>query len=411
MRAVIASAVAAGTVAAPPSKSLAHRLLLCGALAQGQTVLAGMGENEDILATADCVRQMGAGLVWAGDTLTVTGTGGRIHGGSYFCRESGSTLRFLLPLALCSGEKVCFTGSPRLMERGVEVYRTVLGEKGIAFSCLPAEVRATGRLSGGMYVLPGNISSQFITGLLYALPLCEADSTLRVLPPLESRGYLEMTLSVLARAGIRIERAEDTVFRIPGGQRYCPGNARVEGDWSAAAFLLALNALGGRVRVQGLSVPSLQGDSVCAGLFDPAAQPLFGVDLADCPDLGPVCFAVAAARGGGSFTGTRRLRIKESDRAAAMAEELGKFGIRMQVEENAVTVLPGTLHKPQTALCGHNDHRIVMALAVLCTRTGGTIEGAQAVRKSYPDFFRDLACLGVPVRLEETEKGETDAIL
>ena len=215
---------------------------------------------------------------------------------------------------------------------------------------------------------------------------------------MESRPYIDITLGVLRRFGILAEETEANVFHISHGP-YRALTADVEGDWSNAAFFYALNALGGDVTVTGLSPDSLQGDRVCADLLARLQNGFCEVDIAGTPDLGPVLFAAAAALHGGRFTGTRRLAIKESDRAAAMAQELSKLGVKTEIEENAVTVFPGGLTPPQEPLCGHNDHRIVMALSVLLTQTGGTIEGAEAVKKSFPGFFEVLKGLGIAVHV------------
>ena len=386
-----------GTVAAPPSKSMAHRLLLCAALAEGVSTVRGIAESEDMLATLDCIRALGADWTRTGDTVTVRG-GLHPTGRPFPCRESGSTLRFFIPAALLSGGEAVFTGTQRLMERGVGVYEAVFAEKGIAVEKQAARLTLRGRLSAGAYTLPGNVSSQFISGLLFALPLLDADSSLTILPPVESRPYLELTRAAQRTFGVfSEERGEDRIF-LPGRQRYHAAQAVAEGDWSNAAALLALNALGGTVTVTGLDAQSLQGDRACVDHLAALERPGAALDLSACPDLAPVLFAVAAAKDGAHFTGTRRLRIKESDRAQAMAQELEKFGIRVRVEENAVTVFPGALHTPSEPLDSHNDHRIVMALALLCTQTGGEITNAEAVKKSYPSFFDDLRRLGLEVR-------------
>ena len=217
-----------------------------------------------------------------------------------------------------------------------------------------------------------------------------------MIPPVESRPYIDITLGVMRQFGIAVAQTEENIFHIPGG-RYRAVSAAVEGDWSNAAFFYALNALGGDVTVTGLTPDSLQGDRVCVGMLERLRNGFAEIDIAETPDLGPVLFAAAAALHGGRFTGTRRLAVKESDRAAAMAAELAKCGVKTEVEENAVAVLPGGLTKPAEPLCGHNDHRIVMALAVLLTQTGGTIEGAEAVGKSFPGFFTELGKLGIDV--------------
>lgn len=384
---------AAGTAAAPPSKSCAHRMLLCGALAEGESVIEGIAPSQDMLATVDCIRAMGGACRLEGDTAYITGTGGHIRpGGTYPCRESGSTLRFCIPPALLSGGSAVFTGTPRLMERGVGIYETILAQKGISVSRTPDAVTFSGQLTPGDYTLRGDVSSQFVTGLLLALPLLPGGSTLRVLPPVESRPYIDITLDIMAAFGVRVEEREPNLFSIPGGQRYASRRAAVEGDWSNAAFLLALD---GDVTVTGLRPDSLQGDRVCRDMLHRLESPGAVLDISACPDLGPILFAAAARGCGGVFTGTHRLRIKESDRIAAMAQELSKFGAQIREEEDRVTVLRRPLHPLREVLDGHNDHRIVMALAVLCASLGGTIRGAEAVNKSWPDFFSTLKALGL----------------
>lgn len=389
---------AAGTAAAPPSKSCAHRMLLCGALAEGESVIEGIAPSQDMLATVDCIRAMGGACRLEGDTAYITGTGGHIRpGGTYPCRESGSTLRFCIPPALLSGGSAVFTGTPRLMGRGVGIYETILAQKGISVSAAPDAVTFSGQLTPGDYTLRGDVSSQFVTGLLLALPLLPGGSILRVLPPVESRPYIDITLDIMAAFGVRVEEWEPNLFSIPGGQRYESRRAAVEGDWSNAAFLLAL---AGDVTVTGLRPDSLQGDRVCRDMLHRLESPGAVLDISACPDLGPILFAAAARSCGGVFTGTHRLRIKESDRIAAMAQELSKFGGQIREEEDRVTVLHRPLYPPREALDGHNDHRIVMSLAVLCASLGGTIRGAEAVSKSWPDFFPSLEALGLRMDIQ-----------
>ncbi len=398
MTVTIHPGAAHGAVSAPPSKSCGHRMLLCSALASGESVIKGISQSQDMLATMDCIRAMGGQCRLEGDRAYVTGTGGRAaESAAYPCRESGSTLRFCIPLALVPGGRAAFTGTRRLMERGIGIYEEILPPKGIQIEKTPDHIILSGRLLPGDYTLRGDVSSQFVSGLLLALPLLEGDSTLRILPPVESRPYIAITLDVMAAFGVRAEQREEDLFFLPGGQRYESRAASVEGDWSNAAFLLAL---GSSVSVTGLREGSLQGDRVCRDMLRRLEKPGAQLDLTSCPDLGPVLFAAAARAGGAVFAGTRRLRIKESDRVAAMAQELSKFGVRVQAEENRVTVFPGGLSAPRETLDGHNDHRIVMALSVLCASVGGTIRGAEAVNKSYPGFFRDLQSLGLQVDIQ-----------
>ncbi|MBR3769967.1 MAG: 3-phosphoshikimate 1-carboxyvinyltransferase, partial [Lachnospiraceae bacterium] len=237
---------------------------------------------------------------------------------------------------------------------------------------------------------------QFITGLLLTLPLVEGDSCLTVTGKFESASYVDLTISAMQKFGITVTR-KDNIFNIKSGQQYKAAEYTVEGDCSNAAFLDAFNLLGGEVKVLGVDDDTLQGDRVYKEMFEGLKEGERQFELSDCPDLAPVMFAMAAYQGGAKFLGTARLRIKESDRAAVMAEELAKFGIAVEVFDNSVRVHGGELRTPGEVLCGHNDHRIVMALSLLCSVTGGCIEDAQAVTKSFPDFFERIAELGIKV--------------
>ena len=391
---------ATGVITAPPSKSVAHRLLIAAALAEGESIIENVAFSEDVLATLDCLAALGARAEVEGSSVRMVGIGGAVKGaGELRCRESGSTLRFLIPVALLGGKGV-FSGAERLMARGIGVYREMLGDVGVSFTEEPDRITAEGTLVAGRYTMRGDVSSQFVSGMLFALPLLAGDSVLEILPPFESREYVDITVDVLARFGVKVEKINEFTYHIRGGQRYLPSHLAVEGDWSNAAFLLGLNTLGGEVSVEGLNANSLQGDRICVSLFERLENTDEVIDLSGCPDLAPVLFAVAAAKHGARFVGTRRLAIKESDRAAAMASELSKMGARVDVEENAVTVYGGALHAPTEAIDGHNDHRIVMSMSLLATLVGGEIEGAEAIKKSYPDFFEALSSLGIEVQYE-----------
>ena len=394
MRVTLEPGALRGTVAAPPSKSMAHRMLICAALAEGESTVRPIEQSEDILATSDGLRALGAGIREDGDALRVTGCRPESAGNGVIpCRESGSTLRFMLPLCLLGGKEMRLTGCERLMSRPLDVYETLCRERGFRLEKKADGITVQGKLTPGEYTVRGDLSSQFITGLLYALSLLEGDSKIRILPPIESEPYLKMTLEAMEASGVRIERDGNTL-RIPGGQAYRNGEKTVEGDWSNAAFFEALREAGHDIRVTGLREDSLQGDKICREYFRRIRGGNAGVDVTDCPDLAPVLMAFAAMNGGALLTGTRRLQFKESDRGAVMAEELAKFGVTAEIGENEIRIGGKTPEAPREILQGHNDHRIVMALAVLCTRTGGTIEGAEAVRKSFPGFWDSLRSLG-----------------
>ena len=389
---------ACGTLAAPPSKSAAHRMLLCAGLSRGESVVRNVAFSEDILATLDVLRAMGAKIHIDGNCVSVAGADPMqaVCTDEISCRESGSTLRFCIPLLLLSGNTFTLSGKGRLMQRPQSVYEDLCKQQGLRFDRSDGRITLAGPLRPGGFEIPGDISSQFISGLLFALPLLDGDSTLRLLPPVESRSYIDITLAALRAFGVKAAWTDETTLQIPGGQRCSPQDVAVEGDCSNAAFLGALQAFGDDVTVTGLSANTLQGDRVYTGYFQQLQHGCPTLDISDCPDLGPVLMAAASGLHGCILTGTRRLAIKESDRGAAMAAELKKLGVTCEIEDNAIRVSAG-LHAPSEPLFGHNDHRIVMACAVLLTRVGGTITGAEAVTKSFPDFFDRLRGLGIEV--------------
>ena len=390
-----------GIMEAPPSKSMAHRLLIGAGLAKGKSIIEGISSSEDMKATLDCLSAIGAEYETEGDKVTITGADIRNipEGAVLKCRESGSTLRFFIPICLLDGKTFTLTGSEKLLSRPLSVYEDIFKKQGITFEAAPDKIKVGGKLQSGTYKIKGNISSQFITGLLFVLPLMEEDSVIQLIPPVESLSYINLTIEALATFGVEIKWQDEKTLFIKGGQSYKAVSAKVEGDYSNAAFFAALNELGSEIEISGLNPKSLQGDKVYEKNFALLGKGTPTINISDCPDLGPILFAVAAVKGGGVFTGTRRLKIKESDRASAMAEELSKFGVAVTVHDDSVVVYPHDFHAPTEVLCGHNDHRIVMSCAVLSTFTGGKIEGAEASRKSLPDFFERLKKLGFEVNL------------
>ena len=401
MQAKIFPSVARGRMIAPPSKSAAHRLLICAGFSPERSVIHGVAASQDMLATMDCLRALGAEIDYTEGVVTIHGVDPAAAPDCTLpCRECGSTMRFFVPVALLSGSKIRLTGSETLLKRPMSVYESICAEQGLSYALDSSALTVSGRLTPGRYSVAGNISSQFISGLCFALPLLRGDSEIEIIPPVESRPYIDMTLEALRAFGVRASFTSPTTISIPGGQHYAGRELAVEGDYSNAAFFEALTTLGGEVFMLGLRPDSLQGDRVYRRYFKALAAGFADINLSDCPDLGPVCMAVAAAKHGAHFRGTRRLRIKESDRCACMAEELAKFGVRCAVGEDDMTVFPSALKAPTESLSGHNDHRIVMALSVLATLTGGVIEGAQAVNKSLPDFFERLKTLGIEVETD-----------
>lgn len=400
MKAVIKPSKAEGVIMAPPSKSMAHRYLICAALAEGESIISNISYSEDVLATLDCIRALGAEIIQSEEHVSIIGKGISAGGILRFsCRECGSTLRFMVPIAMMREEESILTGSETLLTRPMSVYEEIATSQDLMYVKEGSEIHVKGRLSAGGYWVKGNISSQFISGLMFALPLLEEDSTINLIPPVDSRSYIDLTVKALLRFGVEVKWVDDTTLFVKGGQKYQPADVTVEGDFSNAAFMEAFNTIGGQVTTNGLDMTSAQGDRVYFDYFARLMEGRACLDISNCPDLGPILFVVAAANYGGDFTGTRRLAIKESDRGRVMCEELAKFGIECSQEEDSIHIGCGDIKAPDQILHGHNDHRIVMSLATLLTLTGGEVDDAEAVRKSFPDYFTRIGRLGVDVQL------------
>ena len=402
-------------VTLPPSKSLSHRVVIAAALADGVSTIANLGDSKDITATKDALRHLGITFT-EGDILRVEGKAQwALDGQIVDCNESGSTLRFLIPIFSLRPDLTTFTGRGRLMERPQNVYQQLWRERGLMFTQKDAFLRVQGPLRAGTFTMDGNVSSQFVSGLLFALPLCEGDSKIVVRKPFESSSYVGLTLDVLAKAGIEID-TDGYTFYIKGGQHYHPAHYVVPGDDSQMVFFAACALLYGiPVDILGADQHSKQGDHVLLEhmqAFGGKVAPIRGgyrispgehhgacIDLGDCPDLGPMLFALASQMPGKTvFKHCMRLRMKESDRIECMEEELRKLGCQITSHGGTVTVegKPGIISGQ--VLDGHNDHRIVMALSVLAGIGEGTrITGAEAITKSYPGFFEDLAKIGVEI--------------
>lgn len=399
MKVKILPSKTSGEVSAPPSKSFAHRYLIGSVLSRGKCVIKNIADSDDISATLSCIEQLGGSVTKDGNTVTVIPTNEKqIENAVFDCKESGSTLRFFIPVVLATGAKNCtFLGSERLLARGIKEYEKLFENSDVIIKSDEKAIEVNGTLSAGNYEISGEVSSQYTTGMLFALSVLSGKSTLKITGNAESRAYVDMTIKVLKDFGADIAEPEKNFFEINGKGRLSPDEFTVEGDWSNAAFLIALSRLLGTISVSGLNENSVQGDRFCTVAFDALDGENAEIDLKDCPDLAPILFAYAAYKNGGRFINTRRLRVKESDRANVMAEELKKFGANVKVYENSVEIEKTQLKPPIVPLCGHNDHRIVMALSVLAAVFGAEIDGAEAVNKSYPDFFRVIKKAGVNV--------------
>ncbi len=419
-----------GTVELPSSKSAAHRALLCAALSGMETVVSGIDGSKDIEAMLGAVSALGAEVIYKQEKKRAAFSEAGLHpgnGGEINCLESGNTLRFIVPVAAALGGEWIFTGSGRLPERPMSVYQEILPQHGVIYApsgSKPGEnlpLKLSGKLTPGVFRVPGNISSQFISGLLFALPLLESESEIVLTSPLESEGYVELTLSILEAFGISCMRTKQG-WKIPGSQKYSASQYTVEGDWSQAAFFLSMAALshdGRKIYLSGLNRNSAQGDKACVSCFEkfglstcwendvltawnPNGQKPFGglkgtvIDASQINDLVPALAVCAAlAQGETRITHAERLRLKESDRLHAMREAIIGLGGRAEETEDGL-LIHGVPELLGGKVKGENDHRIVMALAAASLRSKNpvTVTDAWSIRKTYPRFFEDLKKLG-----------------
>ena len=402
MNMTITPAVLKGTVTPPPSKSQAHRLIIAAALSDGFCKLSNVDLSEDIQATLRCMRTLDADA--SADGTIIRGAD-LVDGHEepapevMDCGESGSTLRFLIPVALALKGGGKFTGHGRLMERPQEPYFALFREKGIFYEQKDGVLTVEGKLTAGVYTLPGNVSSQFITGLLYALPLLEGDSRIELTTDLESRGYVDMTLDALKRFGVTAEYDGKRTFHVPGNQYYQHQNLAIEADWSNAAFWYGAKFLGCPVEIGGLDQASVQGDRAIAGFYEQMGRAgRLELDVSQCPDLVPPLAAMAALRAGETtaIVNAGRLRIKESDRLATVTEVLNALGARVEEHEDHLVIHGREKLAGGVTVSGHNDHRIAMMAAIAAIRCEKpvTITGAECVKKSYPRFWEDYEALG-----------------
>jgi len=398
-----------GVVTPPASKSALHRAVICASLASGESVIKNAAMSQDIEATAKCMESLGASIIRSGGELVVKGTGGRVNGGvTLDCGESGSTLRFLVPIAAISGGETAFTGRGRLMRRPMDAFEPTLLKRGVKILREHDALIVTGRLTPGEFKLQGNVSSQFVSGLLLALPLLSGDSVITMTSQLESAGYVDMTIDALACAGVYIEHRENR-YLAPGGQTYKRVDREIEADYSQAAFFLVAGALGCDCGCSGLSPDSLQGDRrileilrsggaivetrasgdvfVKPGAFRPQT-----VDASDIPDIvPPLAVFLSCCPGESRIVNAGRLRFKESDRLKAVATELNRIGGDVTEYEDGLVI------RGVPAFCGGDahswdDHRIAMMAAVAAIRSDGPVflDNPGCVAKSYPNFWTDF---------------------
>lgn len=407
----INSSALSGIISAIPSKSHVHRLLICSALADSPSFIALKGSSSDIEATINCLSALGASIECKNNGLQISPIN-RQQSEKVFldCGESGSTLRFLLPVTAALGKTAYFKGQGRLPERPLEPLISQLCEHNSIISNDHIPFTISGKLTGGHFALPGNISSQYITGLLMALPLI-GGGTLEITTPLQSSKYVDMTISVMKQFGINITKAKNC-YTVPDAIYHSPGMLTVQGDWSNAAPWLCAGAINGNISVTGLSLDNMQADSLVLDILRRFGADIFiengivkssyhhlrgiTIDAGAIPDLiPPLSVVAAAAQGETHIANAARLRIKESDRLSAICSNLSLLGADV-IEGNDNIIIRGGHRLTGTVLSGYNDHRIVMSAVIASLITDGTItvSDSEAINKSYPGFFEDFKSLG-----------------
>ena len=406
------------TIKLPCSKSLAHRAIICASLADGISHITNVDFSVDIDATISAMQHLGAKIEKKEHEVIVEGSSRFNYDGQMVnAFESGSTLRFLIPVFSLCDKEVTFIGSKRLMERPQSVYEKLFAKQNISF-IHNDKITINGRLKSGMIEIDGNISSQFISGLLFTLPLLDNDSQIIIKPPFESKSYVDLTLQILKIFSVEAYYQDEYTLIIKGNQKYMACDYEVEADYSQLAFFGALGLINNDVECINFTLDSLQGDKQILNAFEKMngivnniedgfifrSSDLHAatIDLQNCPDLGPMLFALATqAKGQSVFTNALRLRIKESDRIEAMEQELRKLNQKIYSSEDVVYVNGKNKVIAKEILSSHNDHRIVMALSILATISENVVEidQVEAINKSYPKFFDDLRKCGIRVEL------------
>jgi len=414
-----------GKIKIPPSKSLCHRAIIAASMSQGDCVLHNISMSQDIKATCEIMEKLGAKLKQIPMGLIISGknshelnnheiVNNKATYNEFQCNESGSTLRFLIPIAMCTDGKIIFKGRGKLVQRPLKPYYEIFDEQNIKYTTedggLPLTIE--GKLKPGIFELRGDVSSQFISGLLYALPLLSGNSIILVTTEMESIGYIDLTLDILSKFGVNIENNNYREFKIKGNQNYEKRNYKVEGDFSQAAFYLAAGLLDGEVKCLDLNMESLQGDKVIVdiiknmggnislvdGMLKTSKSDLKGsvIDVSQCPDLLPIVAVLGAISFGTTeIINASRARLKESDRLKAIATELNKIGADVIEREDSL-LIQGKPWLKGGVVNSWNDHRIAMAMAIAsikCTEKL-IIQDSEAIKKSYPNFYKDFKSLG-----------------
>ena len=386
-----------GIIDAEPSKSYAHRFIIGASLTKGEVIIDNITLSEDIKATLKCIRNLGKDYRYENNSLTIFDSNDK--GVIYDCKESGSTLRFFIPLSLVFNDHVFFRGSSKLLSRGIDGYDVIFKDNDIKIDIKDNNIILDGKFNNNVFRVDVSKSSQYLTGLLFALPLLPYDSNIIIDGNLQSVEYIDITLDVLSKFNIEIKKTKDGYF-IKGNQHYIGTCFEVEGDYSNASFFAAFNYLGNDIIINKLKEDSLQGDKKYIEYFKLLSTSCPSLDISNCIDLGPVLFVFASIFNGATFTGTKRLILKESNRIEAIVNELSKINVKAKINEDEVIIYKSILKAPTTFFDSHNDHRIVMALSILSSLFDIEIDNYEAINKSYPDFFKMIEKLGGKVIYE-----------
>lgn len=416
MNVVVHPAKVSGQIKVPTSKSMAHRAIICASLAQGVSHIDDVSFSEDILATIDCMRSLGAKIKQSDNHLIIEGIDQfEDINESLNCRESGSTLRFLIPICTLAKQEITLKGATSLLSRPQSVYEDIFRQQGLMFNKQTDCITVSGRLKPLVYQVNGNISSQFISGLLFTLPLLEADSEIHIVGEFQSQSYVDLTLEILSHFGIIIKKIPQGYY-VFGNQEYQANQYTVETDYSQLAFFAVLATINHPLDLVVNNKHSLQGDRIILNYVKQYGATIIErdwgyrikpgkvnteltYDLANCPDLGPILTVLGSQALKLTLTQAQRLRYKECDRIEAMQTELTKLGVNISSDDNTIYINGWQPILKKQRVSGWNDHRIVMSLAVFATICPKPIiiEGAEAISKSYPAFFQDLQAVGVQI--------------
>ncbi|MDY0138934.1 MAG: 3-phosphoshikimate 1-carboxyvinyltransferase [Candidatus Izemoplasmatales bacterium] len=415
MKVRITPGYAEGNIQVPPSKSILHRAIICASLAKGSSTIRNIIFSDDVKATINAFKALGVQIIKEENALKIKGYGNLNFFGEELidCNESGSTIRFLIPL-FCNKNGIRFTGKSSLLNRPMYIYEKIFKEKNLRYKKQDGYIYVEGEIKAGDYVIPGNVSSQFITGLLFTLPLKDGDSKIIIEGNLESKKYIDMTIEVLKQFGIDIIENQN-IYYIKGNQKYLPSSYKVEGDFSQLAFFAVAGIINGNVKVTNINLDSNQADIAIIDIIKTMGGKIskeknglrflksettnIDIDVSQHPDIAPILSILCAmSKNKGYIYNAQRLKIKETDRLKAINVVLNELGIKTEINNDSYYIYGNSIFR-SAEIDSHNDHRIVMSAAIAALRADKSIiiNNYEAVNKSYPHFFEDLSSLGIKV--------------